>query len=155
MSDEVNPVALFSWSNRPLVLLASVAVAVPPLILDVRLARLALMESRLGTYLQRVGSAAAFCWALLSSLTIAADAVVEKHDKTHGWDRVEIRSKIGDAHLGHVFDDGPRPTGLRYCMNSASLRFSRSWIAPRPELCCIFTCRCFWAMSAVYASGVV
>jgi peptide methionine sulfoxide reductase msrA/msrB len=54
---------------------------------------------------------------------IAADAVVENHDSTHGWDRVEIRSKIGDAHLGHVFDDGPRPTGLRYCINSASLRF--------------------------------
>src|SRR5213075_1602107 len=54
---------------------------------------------------------------------IAADAVVEKHDATHGWDRVEIRSKIGDAHLGHVFDDGPKPTGLRYCINSASLRF--------------------------------
>ena len=54
---------------------------------------------------------------------IAADAVVEKHDHTHGWDRVEVRSKIGDAHLGHVFDDGPPPTGLRYCINSASLRF--------------------------------
>jgi peptide methionine sulfoxide reductase msrA/msrB len=54
---------------------------------------------------------------------ISPDAVVEKHDSTHGWDRVEVRSKVGDAHLGHVFDDGPRPTGLRYCINSASLRF--------------------------------
>jgi len=50
-------------------------------------------------------------------------AIVEKRDGSLGVERVEIRSKIGDAHLGHVFDDGPTSTHLRYCMNSAALRF--------------------------------
>lgn len=55
--------------------------------------------------------------------TLKENNVTEHADSTHGMRRVEVRSKHGDSHLGHVFDDGPTDTGLRYCINSASLRF--------------------------------